>query len=157
MWNRLGFSRAQMLSEPLVIDRRDSSREEALYDQHVHTKKPLVLFNFTGVCSPFGYVPEMMRLLSDFRSRCELVDLGKIRGKRIYDLLGLYDRAVGLITIDTATAHLAPASQVPTLWFTVNSTGESVPRGNVALHIKYNDAPKRLSDIYNLLHSWTEK
>lgn len=155
MWNRLGFTRAQMLSEPLVIDRRDSLREEALFAQHVHNRtKPLLLYNFTGVCSPFGFVPEMMRLLRDFKSRFEMVDLGVIKAQRIYDLLGLYDRAAGLITIDTATAHLANASKAPTIWLTVDSTGESIPRGNVAFHSKYSQVPKNLGNIANILTQW---
>lgn len=154
MWNRLGFTRVQMLSEPLVIDRRDKDREEELVKNHVRSLKPVLLFNFTGVCSPFGYVPEMMRLLRNFQSRFQLVDLGLIRARRIYDLLGLYDIAAGLITIDTATAHLANASAVPAIWFTVDSTGESIPRGNVALHVKYPETPKRFGEISDVITKW---
>lgn len=156
MWNRLGFTRAQMIAEPLVVDRRDRLREDELVRQNIHGHHPLLLYNFTGICSPFPYVPEVLHVISKYRSRFELVDLGVIRAYRIYDLLGLYDRAVGLITIDTATAHLAPGSAVPTLWFTVDSTGASVPRGNVALHVKYSETPKRLAEIENLLDKWLE-
>lgn len=154
MWNRLGFTRKQMVTEPLVIDRRNRNREQQLVSRYMRNGKPTVLYNFTGYCSPFGYVPEMMRLFQDFQKKLNFVDLGKIRADRIYDLLGLYDLAKGLITIDTATAHLAPASRVPTLWLTVDGTGTSVPRGNVALHCKYSEAPKRLSEIRSVLDRW---
>lgn len=156
MWNRLGFTRQQMLSEPLVLDRRSPEREAELVRLYTRPGKKTLLYNFTGVCSPFGYVPEMMRVLLPYRTMMNLVDLGKIRARRIYDLLGLYDVAVGLITIDTATAHLANASQVPALWFTVDSTGESIPRANVALHVKYSQTPKRLEEIDSLIRKWYE-
>lgn len=154
MWNRLGFTRAQMMSEPLVLDRRSPEREEELAKRYLQSRRRTLLYNFTGICSPFGYVPEMMRLLSEYRTRFNLVDIGKIKAHRIYDLLGLYDRAAGLITIDTATCHLAPASKVPTIWFTVDSTGTSVPRGTVALHCKYSETPKRLGEIRSVLNHW---
>lgn len=86
-----------------------------------------------------------------------MLDLGKIRAHRIYDLLGFYDRAIGLITTDTATAHLAPASKVPTLWFTVPGWGKSVPRGNVALHVQYDQVPRYLGEIDLLMQHWKEQ
>lgn len=154
MWNRLGFTRAQMLANLLEIDRRSTQREEELLKRYYRPGKPMILYNFKGYCSPFAYVPEMMRLVQNYRSRVNFVDLGKIQAQRIYDLLGLYDMAAGLITIDTATCHLAPASQVPTLWLTVDGTGTSVPRGNVAMHCKYSEAPKRWKEIETLLQQW---
>lgn len=154
MWARAGFTRQEMIAAPLVIDRRNPMREEVLFKQHVTNNKPLLLYNFTGISSPFGYVPEMMKLLSPYQLHFNLVDIGHIRAFRIFDLLGLYDKAVGLITIDTSTAHLAPASKVPTIWFTVPNWGSSVPRGNVALHVSYNETPKRLNEIQAVLEKW---
>lgn len=156
MWHRAGFTRKEMLTLPLVFDRRDKAREEALVRQHVHGDRPLLLYNFTGVSSPFGYVPEMSQMLANWRTRFQMVDLGEVRAARIYDMLGLYDRAAGLITIDTATGHLAPASRVPTLWFTRSDWSRSVPRGNVALHIAYNEFPKRAREIPALLEKWAK-
>lgn len=154
MWHRAGFSRPEMLSLPLVFDRRSPEREEALVKRHVQPGRKLLLYNFTGVSSPFGYVPEMTRLLNDFRNQFQILDLGQLRAERIYDLLGLYDRAAGLITTDTATAHLAPGSKVPTIWFTVPGWNSSVPHGNVALHIPYDQFPKRASEIRPVLGKW---
>lgn len=154
MWNRLGFTRAQMLSEPLVLDRRGKERETALVKSHVRGNRPLLLYNLLGLSSPFGYIPEMMQVLKPYREHFEMLDLSTVRAHRIYDLLGLYDMAVGLITVDTATGHLAPASKVPTLWFTVDHQGCSVPRGNVALHVKYSETSKWLGEIDLLLKLW---
>lgn len=154
MWNRLGFTRKNMLEWPLVFDRRDLGRELQLYKAHVHTpSKPLVLYNFTAISSPFPYTPEMMRLLQPYRSRCELVDLGQIRAIRIYDLLGLYDRARGLITADTATANLAPASDVPTVWMMANTR---YPKGNVTLQMRYDEVARRQQELIPVLEKWCE-
>lgn len=154
MWARAGFTREQMISEPLVIDRRNREREADLVKAHIHGDKPVVLYNFTGISSPFGYVPEVLRAMAPFQQDFNLIDLGRIRATRIYDLLGLYDRAVGLITIDTSTAHLAPGSSVPTVWFTVDGWSSSVPRGNVALHVKYSKTPAMIPEFQKVLESW---
>lgn len=157
MWLRAGLTRQEMIETPLVFDRRDKDREEALFKMHVHDTRPLLLYNFTGISSPFGYVPEMMHLLRPYRGFFNMLDLGAIRAHRIYDLLVFYDRAVGLITTDTATCHLAPASNVPTLWLTVPGWGKSVPRGNVALHVQYDEVPRCLGEIEMLIQDWQER
>lgn len=154
MWVRAGFTREEMIETPLVFDRRSPEREETLVKFHVRSDRKLLLYNFTGISSPFGYIPEMSRLLADYRNKFQCLDLGAIKATRIYDLLGLYDRAAGLITTDTATAHLAPASGVPTIWFTVPGWSTSVPRGNVAIHIPYDQFPKRASEIRPVLDKW---
>lgn len=155
MWNRLGFTREQMLTHLLEIDRRSPNREAALVSTYHRPGKPTVLYNFTGRCSPFPYVPEMMRLLQPYRTKANLVDLGKIRADRIYDLLGLYDVAAVIITIDTSTLHLCPASSTPSLMFIVDGTGQSIPRGNCAFHCYYSEVPKKLAEIDSLLRQWT--
>lgn len=157
MWIRAGFTREEMMTAPLVFDRRSPEREESLAKLYVQPNRKLLLYNFTGISSPFGYVPEMMRVLSDYQTRFRMINIGAIKASRIYDLLGLYDLAVGLITIDTATGHLAPASKVPTIWFTVPGWTRSVPRGNVALHMPYNHFPKRASEIRPVLERWANE
>src|SRR5688572_16992394 len=157
MWRRAGFTRKEMLSLPLVFDKRNKIREADLVKCFNRSGKPMVLYNFKGQSSPFGYVPETLRMLQPYRQLFNMVDLGEIRASRVYDLLGLYDKAVGLITIDTATAHLAPASNVPTVWLTVPGWGRSVPRGNVACHVPYNEIPKRMSEIRTAVESWVPK
>ncbi len=157
MWERCGFTQEEMVTLPLVFDRRDSVREAALVARLYPValrKKPLLLYNFTGISSPYGHLPELWPTIQRFNRDFHMVDLGKIQAHRIYDLLGLYDAAAGLITIDTATAHLAPASNVSTLWFTVDGWTSSVPRGNVALHVKYNETPRRLHEIGATLERW---
>ncbi len=157
MYNRAGFTRDEMLTLPLVFDRRNPKREAELIAKlypPVLRKKPLLLTNFTGISSPFGFLPELHPTLHRFARDFHRVDLGNVHAHRIYDLLGLYDIAAGLITVDTATAHLAHASKVPAIWFTVNSWGGSDPRGNVALRVPYDQTPKRLQEVADVIDGW---
>lgn len=155
MWDRAGFTREEMLTTPLIFDRRDPVREQKLYEFHTgRNKKPMLLVNFTGHSSPFGPVPEVMRQLDSIRSQLNIVDLGRVHSDKIYDLLGLYDRAIGMITSDTATLHLAAASSIPYLAYTVNGWCSSTPKGNVKLEIKYNDAMNRLGEVLPLVQGW---
>jgi len=137
MWRQLGFAPADMLRLPLVFDRRDAARETDLIKSVIRGKKPLLLFNFTGKASPFPATPEVVNRLTACGSRFQLVDLGTIRASRIYDLLGLYDIAAGLVTSDTSTLHLAPASSLEYIAFTQDGWLGSVPRGRCVSDIKY--------------------
>lgn len=153
MWSRAGFSRDEMLTLPLVFDRRDAKREAAL-SKHLHPTRPNVLVNWTGISSPYAYTPEHQRVMSKYRERFNIVDLGNIRAHRIYDLLGLFDRAVGLVTIDTATLHLAPASKIPYISFTRRDWSRSVPKGNCVLDIGYDEGTRRMPEFDRVLQSW---
>ncbi len=157
MYSRAGFTRDEMLRLPCVFDRRNPDREAELIAKlypPMMRKKRLLLTNFTGISSPFGYQPELFPVIHRFARHFHIVDLGNVKAHRIYDMLGLYDIAAGILTCDTATAHLAHASSVPAIWFTVDGWTSSEPRGNVALHIKYNETPRRLNEVAETLQSW---
>lgn len=154
LWERAGFkAERDMLNLPLVFDRRSPEREASLLAA-VRRTRPLLLYNFTGVSSPFGYVPELWPLLQRAAKTFTLVDLGTIKAARIYDLLGLYDVAAGLLTCDTATLHLAPASPVPYIAFTQNGWLGSTPKGNCKLVVRYADTLRRLPDVRAVLENW---
>lgn len=161
MWTRAGFSPDEMMSLPLVFDRRDPGREMGLVRQHrgIH-KKPIVLVNFTGHSSPFAPHPEVMGVVSKFYHHFHFIDLGRVRADRIYDLLGLYDAAVGMITTDTATLHLAATGTIPYVAYTVGSPGHwnsSVPKGNCVLEIKYDHAIQKLTQLERVLEVWSKQ
>jgi len=142
---------------PLLFDRRNPKREAdllaKLYPPALR-KKPLLLTNFTGISSPFGFLPELYPTLHRFARDFHTVDLGNVRAHRIFDLLGVYEAAAGLLTSDTATLHLAHASPTPYIAFSVDGWTGSVPRGNVALALRYNETPRRLTEIADVLDSW---
>lgn len=155
MWTRAGFSPEEMMKLPLVFDRRDTNREQLLVRNHRGIgNKPMLLVNFTGHSSPFPPHPEVMREVNKFGGRFHIVDVGRIRADRIYDLLGLMDAAAGMITTDTATLHLAAAGNIPYIAYTVDGWCSSVPKGRVVLEIKYNEAMGRLGELPHILEAW---
>ncbi len=157
MYSRAGFTRDEMLRLPCVFDRRNPDREAELIAKlypPLMRKKRLLLTNFTGISSPFGYQPELFPVIHRFARHFHIVDIGNVKAARIFDLLGLIDIAVGVITVDTATLHLCHASPTPYIAFTVPGWTSSEPRGNVALHIPYDQTPRRLQDVANVLEEW---
>lgn len=153
MWWRCGFTPEEMMTLPLVFDKRDLAREQRLAETYFNFKQspPIVLYNFTGISSPFAFVPEVMKVMLEFSSKFKFVDLGKVRAQKIFDVIGLMDRAIAMITIDTATLHLAPASQIRYLAYTVDGWSKSVPKGNCVFDIPYSQTLSRLHHIREFL------
>lgn len=156
MAERCGFKRDEWIKLPLVFDKRDYKREADLIKRYVGgDNRPLILYNLTGNSSPFGWLPEVQNeLLKLFSKQFKILNLGPIHAHRIYDLLGLYDRAVGLITSDTSTLHLAPASNIPYVAFTVGGWTQSVPKGRCELQITYNDVMSRIHEVWTTIVKW---
>lgn len=149
-WRQMGF-REEYGRLPLVFDRRDSEREEQLVKTHRKTAKPLLLVNCAGKSSPFQAAPLLLNHLSKkWGETFEVLDLSTVKAHRVYDLLALMDVAACLITIDTATLHLAAGSHVPmiallsetpTLWH------GSKPKPETLLARRYSEVPERLHEI----------
>jgi hypothetical protein len=149
-WRYAGFNMQQMMEWPLVFDRRSASREHSLRNKWFTNQRPKLLVNLsqTGT-SPFPHVAQAKALLSS--SRLDVVNLGSVRADRIFDLLGLYDHAEGLVTTDTATLHLAAASKIPYIALINNGGSGSIPRGNCIAAIRYAEFPKRLGNYIEAL------
>lgn len=154
MWRRLGFTRKKMLSTPLVLDRRSSEREAAVLEPYRRANKPLLLVNLVSPSSPFTFLPEVVTELLKMSDRFLLVDLSRIRSMRIYDMLGLYERAAGLVTCDTSTLHLAPATRVPYAAFLADGWRGSTPRGNCVWQCPYRESMDRLTELIYVVSSW---
>lgn len=133
MWYQAG-ALMQWGKLPLEFDRRDPEREAALVGRLCQTpklpklpklgrvthhglqKKPMILVATKGKSSPFRYAKELMACIrAEFGKTHQVVDLSKVKAHRFYDLLGLYDQAAALVSIDTGHVHLSRASTVPTL------------------------------------------
>lgn len=154
MWDRAGFSRYEMMRLPLVFDNRNHEAEQRLLSLLHRKSKPLLLVNWAGQSSPFAFVPELMSRVWKFKGDFDIVDLSKVKARRLYDLLGLFDAAVGLITIDTATLHLAHGSKVPYVAYIVDGWSGSTPRGNCVLDIRYKDTLQRINELETVLDQW---
>lgn len=152
-WRYAGFTMQQMMDWPLVFDRRNPIREQELCLRYFRTTRPKILYNFneTGT-SPFHAANQIIPLMS--YTGCELIDLSRIRAIRIYDLLGLYDKAALLITSDTATLHLAAASKIPYIAFLNNGGAGSIPKGNCLTSVRYADLPRRIPHVHHVLQQF---
>ena len=140
LWNRL----------PLVFDRRSAKRERELCAKYIDDYRPNVLVNTSGTSSPYQHGAELWTALRRKLPGHNLIDLAPIRAERIYDLLGLFDKAVSLVSTDTSTLHLAHASKVPVvglisdfpdLWHGTR------PRGNIRLTVRYQESQHRMDEI----------
>lgn len=153
MWQRLGFTDQDMQQSPVVFDRRNPERERLLKERYIHANLPTLLVNFKSSSSPFGYEPEIMKIIP--KGQFSIVDVSEIKAERIYDLLGLFESAVGLITCATATLHLAAASKIPYIAFTEDHWSRAVPKGNCRLNVSYSKTPAALVDIAKIMRQWS--
>lgn len=155
MWERAGLlDRYNDL--PLVFDRRSVEREKELVKQWKKTDKPMLLVNFDGRTSPLPSADQFIRsLCQKFGGEFEFVNTNEVRAYRIFDLLGLMDIAAGLITIDTATVHLAAGGKCPYIAIVRDDgQGGSIPKGKVALKVGYSQAIARLPEIFSVMEGW---
>lgn len=99
-------------SLPLVFDRRDPAREEAVKAQLLKnsTGKPYVVLALSGKSSPFEHGPELKRHLRDaIGEDFDFVDVSGFMAPRIFDLLATLEGAHALVSIDAGVLHLAAA------------------------------------------------
>src|SRR5881394_154449 len=135
----------------LLFDKRSKARENKLVDEWARGKTKTVLLSLGGVTSPFPYanvVRELVRAKFP-RNKWTVVDLAEVKAERIYDLLGLYERAHCLIATDSAPLHLARAvpglpvlafaNDKPLLW------NGSPWRPNHTFYCRYSDFIERIS------------
>jgi hypothetical protein len=147
----------------IIIDRRHPEDEAELVRTWMdyNDRLPTVLVNTTAISNPVPKDAARIQSILGTRlcGKAYVVDLATIRAKRFTDLLGLCDRAKCLVTVDTATLHLAGAHTIPyvalladkpTPWF------GSYCRGNVIRKARYGDAvtdPDFVSKIVNSVQS----
>lgn len=140
-WFSLGMARMFNSKLPLVFDKRDYERETVLRKSvFPKTTKPVILVNVTaGKSSAFMGGAELFRTVQKQCPEFAFVDLGAVQAERIYDLLGLYERAAALVTIDTGTVHLAAATSLPVISLIgPKGWGAARSRANIVARFLYN-------------------
>jgi hypothetical protein len=98
---------------PIVFDRRSPEREAELAAKHLRGKGPFILYNLDGTSFPFKRRGRFATWLRWQNFGAKLVKMPV--DCPLYDLLGLYERADMLITIDTASLWLAHVVNIPTI------------------------------------------
>jgi len=156
-WKYAGFPFSAIGEKP-VFDCRAPERESFEFKYLTRTNKPklLVCLN-TGGSSPFGYVPEVQKVIYRYREKFEIIDLMNMRLEYIYDLLGFMDRSVGLVTTDTAILHLAGACNISYFAYVANGGGGSICRGNCAVASRYACAEQSLPYLEKYLDAIYEQ
>lgn len=156
-WTKSGLTRENfhdLVGFPLLFDRRDSNREDFLFNRTVHATKPLILVALKGTSSPFnGHAALLAGITRKFEKRCTILNLSEVKAARLYDLLVFLDRAAALVCVDSSLLHLAAA--VPTLpvitLLNPNPLTASLPRYKPALSLTYPEWNRRVSEIYRTL------
>src|SRR5690606_30799436 len=90
-------------------------------------------------------------------SQIKTIDISDLKAQRPYDLLALYERAQGLVAIDSFPLHLAKAvPALTTVALIVDGPSDwhrSAPRRHHSLRVLYSEAMNRFPAIVDtLLH-----
>ena len=146
-WVRAGYIE-QFHELPLIFDQRDRQREQESIDKYVPKDdgRPLLVYNLSGMsgaypnnCRNDPKALEQQKWIVEIFSRTHrLLDLGPLKLPRVYDMLGIFELADVLISIDTVTLHLAYATLTPTVAYTNHRKGSmSEPRMHWIEHMDY--------------------
>ena len=149
----LDFHNAEM---PPVFDRRNSARESALIRKMFITEKPKLVTNLTGgVTSQCSRGPAILAAIKEtFGKTHEVVEIGRMKLHRIYDLLAIMERARLIISVDTSTLHLAAATGTPVIALVnKNPWLGSAVRFNAVARIAYPEATSKrvIAEVANFL------
>lgn len=121
-WRNCGFlNRFDDKTWLPVFDRRDAERELELVDYVTQGYgRPFIIVQVTqSISSPFPAGKHILEEIENsYGTRFQIVDVAGLRCHRIYDLLGLMDRAACVVACDTSLLHLAAASDVPVVALT---------------------------------------
>lgn len=161
-WNMEQWRYAGYLNEwgnqafKTTIDLRSFQRESELIDSLNLRGKPYLLVNTKSISSPF---PKAEQLLHELRTKwgasMTVVDMTVVRAKKFFDLLGLMDEAVALVTVDTSTLHLAAASTVPTIAL-ISDQDKNLWHGSkcrfpIMSSMRYREFEDRKSEIHQCI------
>ena len=151
-WRQAGYV-DEFGKHPLVFS-RSLPREAELLLNCPDVNRGTILINCNGTSSPFVSGHELRQLAES--TGMQVVDLSKITADIFQDILALYDNAGLLITVDTATLHLAAASDIPVISLVSDkptSWHQSAQKGNEILRVKYSDFHKKRETIKRAIES----
>ncbi len=124
-----------------VFDLRDHAAEGAFFRKSNPEGKPMLVTNVRkSVSSPWRHGDKLLAVIRTTFPQLHIVDAADWQLPHIFDLLGLLERSVAVVSIDTALLHLAAACDVPIVAL-VNSNpwqGSEI-RGRCVARIPYFD------------------
>lgn len=162
MWRVAGKLDLWPQNLPLVFDNRDKDREQKLFsglssDWHWKKKEqPLILVSTSGFSSPFQYTELLWELINAKLKGYNVVDISELKAERIYDLLGLYEKAHCLIATDSAPLHLAQAVNLPVCALIADTPSMwhgTAWRPNHISYIRYSNFPRDYQNMFNAIEN----
>lgn len=160
-WRYAGYADRWTQLPKLNLDRRDYASEQALIEAYALDGKDFILVAPLGNSSPFNAADELMgEIHRRWAKKAKIVDMRRVRAKKFQDLLGMMDKAIGLVTVDTGHLHLAAASKVPVIALISDRNGirwyGSQLRYTPALAMRYHEFFSRREDIHKTIGKWFE-
>jgi hypothetical protein len=124
---------------PLVIDRRVPVRENVLVRYHLNDAKdrPIILVSTTSISTPYKYADKLIATIRGLDAH--VIDMDNVRVSNVYDLLGLYERADCLVSVDTMHHHLSRASYLPVVYLQNDGWKGASPVPQVRASWRYSE------------------
>lgn len=135
---------------PLIIDDRSSLREKILFnltvkksdrnDSGVAIWEKYILVGDLSESSPFKEIEELVKMLKiAFEPGIRIIRLSEVKADRFFDLLGLYEDAECLVTVETAHIHLSRASKVPVVVLAADGWRGSADQDRFRFYCRYSE------------------
>lgn len=157
------YERGGVLSQfplPLNLDNRSPDREKALVDLYTKDCRPYILVADHSESSPFDHSEALVSLLEEkFGVFYQIIRLSTVKAEKVYDLVGLYDKAFALVSIDTIHLHLSAASPIPVIALTTDKPElwhGTAWQSRFKAHIRYNDYEDRKGEIVEAIQDLIE-
>lgn len=154
-WGRIDKAHLWGSLQP-KFDSRDPLREKTLRDKTFQSYERPILVAAAGISSPFKYGYTLLELLRSQLPEHKIINLSELRAHHFHDLLGLFDHAQCLISIDTGHLHLARASSIPVISLSTDGPTpwhSTPPMKNHILNMKYDEFTTRQLEIINAVKS----
>lgn len=137
---------------PVVFDERNTGREAELIDLvRLGNDKPILLVNLDGISNSFSDGAFLMETLKkEWGSKLNIVNTSDHLDYPIFFLIALMEIAIGMVTIDTATAHLSRATDVKFIFLYKDSLPEwatSSTKKGCVLSVPYSQVRSMMPQI----------
>jgi predicted GH43/DUF377 family glycosyl hydrolase len=143
---------------PLIFDNRDKQREATLVKKVLGRKKqPFILFGDHSESAPFPQKEELFSTLQSEFPKHRIIKLSDVKAEYVFDLLGLYDKADALVTVETAHIHLSKASDVPTVVLAADGWRGSGCSKRFKFYCRYSEWLTRRGKVIGEIRNAVEK
>lgn len=138
-----------------IFDKRDRKREW-FYLKQFPLSHPIIALSLVGNSHASFTAEKASQVWHHLFQRfpeCTLINVHKNGAYRVYDLLGLFDIAKVLVTIDTAHLHLAKASSVPTIEINAGLElwRDATPGPNCKMRLNDRELNHRLDEMVDVI------